>query len=105
MGASLHHDLPESVGQQSMAYHIDDRWLWLGFGAFAILAARGIRLAIADLVELTKIDPRPDPKKLPPEDADPEDRRQSRLTCMYTPPAEACNRHPDRNPQNASNLA
>nr|POF19944.1 hypothetical protein CFP56_52193 [Quercus suber]POF19946.1 hypothetical protein CFP56_52195 [Quercus suber] len=40
-----------------MPYHLNDRWLWLGFGIFAALAAHGIRFAIKDIVRLTRIDP------------------------------------------------
>ena len=39
-----------------MAPKIDDRWLWLGFGVFIFFAAKGIRYAITDIVQLTKLD-------------------------------------------------
>ena len=40
-----------------MLTRIDDRWLWLGFGVFFFFAAKGIRYAIKDITQLTKIDP------------------------------------------------
>lgn len=39
-----------------MALRLDDRYLWLGYGIFAVVAACGIRIAIHDIVRLTIID-------------------------------------------------
>lgn len=39
-----------------MAYRIDDRWLWLGFGVFLFAAAKGIQYAIRDIVQLTEVE-------------------------------------------------
>lgn len=39
------------------SHHVDDRWLWLGFAVFSLLAARSTRHAITDIVRLTRIDP------------------------------------------------
>ena len=40
-----------------MPPRIDDRWLWLGFGIFIFVAARGMRYAIEDIVQLTQLEP------------------------------------------------
>lgn len=39
-----------------MSPRIDDRWLWLGFGVFFLLAARGVRYAIEDVTRLTRLE-------------------------------------------------
>lgn len=39
-----------------MQRQVDDRWLWLGFGVVLFFAARGVRYAITDIVNITKID-------------------------------------------------
>lgn len=39
-----------------MSFRIDDRYAWLTFGLFLLGAAYGIRYAISDIVELTKVD-------------------------------------------------
>lgn len=39
-----------------MSLRIDDRWLWLGFSAFALLALGGIRYAVKDVIQLTKLE-------------------------------------------------
>jgi len=38
-----------------MPSRIDDRYLWLAFGVFAFLAAKGVRYAIKDILQLTKV--------------------------------------------------
>ena len=40
-----------------MAPRIDDRWMWLGVTVFFILAAKGLRYAIRDTIELTRVHP------------------------------------------------
>lgn len=40
-----------------MAFRIDDRWLWLGFGVFLFAAAKGFQYAMTDIVRLTEIEP------------------------------------------------
>ncbi|KAK5241981.1 hypothetical protein LTR16_008865, partial [Cryomyces antarcticus] len=38
-----------------MTRSISDRWLWLGLGAFIVVAARGISYGLHDIVQLTKV--------------------------------------------------
>lgn len=40
-----------------MAQQVHDRWLWLGFGLFFVVAAKGLHYAIRETIELTKVDP------------------------------------------------
>ena len=40
-----------------MSRHLDDRYVWLGFGIFFVAAAYGIRYAITDIVQLTVLVP------------------------------------------------
>lgn len=40
-----------------MPPRIDDKWLWLGFAAFFYVAAKGLRYAIRDTIELTRVPP------------------------------------------------
>ncbi len=40
-----------------MSRHLDDRYLWIGFGIFFVAAAYGIRYAITDIVQLTQLEP------------------------------------------------
>ncbi|KAK4499154.1 hypothetical protein PRZ48_009666 [Zasmidium cellare] len=51
-----------------MANHINDHWLWLGFGLFFLAAAKGVQYAINDiatLTELDSIDPKPHDEERP----------------------------------------
>lgn len=55
-----------------MAPQISDRWLWLGAGLIFFLAAKGIRYAISDIVQLIELEPTEDDNTV--EDAEaPED--------------------------------
>lgn len=56
-----------------MPPRIDDRWLWLGFGVFFLVAVRGIRYAITDVVQLTELERYPDESKDEKKDERPED--------------------------------
>ncbi|KAK4565521.1 hypothetical protein LTR86_004138 [Recurvomyces mirabilis] len=40
-----------------MALRLDDRYIWLGFAAFFVVAAYGARYAITDILALTEIEP------------------------------------------------
>ncbi|KAF2403716.1 hypothetical protein EJ06DRAFT_527320 [Trichodelitschia bisporula] len=42
-----------------MAWKLKDRWLWLGLGALAFLATRGVANAVLELLQLTKIHEEP----------------------------------------------
>jgi hypothetical protein len=69
-----------------MPTRIDDRWLWLGFGVFVFFAARGIRYAIKDITQLTKIDPDQYESQSKLTGEQPEDSRstmQSLILCMW----------------------
>ncbi|KAI9662434.1 MAG: hypothetical protein M1821_008601 [Bathelium mastoideum] len=48
-----------------MAWRIDDHWLWLGFGAFLFIAAKGITYGLHDIVNLTTITEEPEPEEDP----------------------------------------
>ncbi|KAF1353637.1 hypothetical protein BDV97DRAFT_419676 [Delphinella strobiligena] len=39
-----------------MAWALDDRWLWLGFGALFYVAAKGIAYGLRDTLQLTEFD-------------------------------------------------
>jgi hypothetical protein len=60
-----------------MATRIDDRWLWLGFSVIFVLAATGIRHAVTDIVQLTRLDPKEDDKGQGKNDECPEDSKNS----------------------------
>ena len=62
-----------------MASRLDDRYLWLGFGIFFVAAAYGIRYAIRDIVDLTRIDPI-EPLKSDVHEGQPEDCRPDSST-------------------------
>ena len=40
-----------------MSHQIDDRWFWLGVGISLIVAFKGIKYAITDIVRLTQVKP------------------------------------------------
>lgn len=40
-----------------MSHRIDDRWLWLGVGIGLVVAFKGIKYAITDIVRLTQVKP------------------------------------------------
>lgn len=66
-----------------MSLRIDDRWVWLGFGVFFVLAAGGIRYAITDVTRLTRLeryqDETADARREKPEDS------TSHFTCFRPP--------------------
>lgn len=82
-----------------MAHRIDDRWLWLGVGAAAFFAVKGIHYALSDIVRLTEIDPyQYEPKKQ--KEDHPEDSikscPQTQLNVFVLTPYSSLRRRPPR---------
>ncbi|KAF2270600.1 hypothetical protein CC78DRAFT_611486 [Lojkania enalia] len=49
-----------------MAIRIDDHWLWLSLGVFAVIATKGVSLGLRHIVHLTEVHTAPPKPTIPP---------------------------------------